>query len=282
MRPILDQPALEPAQRAAVYAVEDRLIDVGSPLPVRIYEPSANAPLPILMYFHGGAFFSGTLESHDEIARALCAAAGFKVVSVGYRLAPEHPFPTPLLDCYEATAWVTSHEHELGWDGLTLAVCGDSSGGNLAAAVSQLARERRDFVVSAQVLFYPGLDLASAASEYPSRQENAVGYGLETAQLPDFYSFYLSRGADPADPLVSPLKEDWLESLPPTLVITAEYDPLRDEGETYGLKLKEAGVPAEIFRYEGATHGFLGKFTHLPEFEDVYRRAADFLAGQRS
>ena len=273
-----DVPVLPLEQRVKVYSVEEKNIPTtDSEISVRIYTPAEADSYPVLLYFHGGAFFSGNLETHDEIVRPICKESGYKVISVGYRLAPEHPFPTPLNDCYNAAKWVAEHKEELKWDGQNLAVAGDSAGGNLAAAVSFLAREKKEFAVTKQVLFYPSLDLDLSELRYPSLKENARGYFVETDALPEFNSFYLIGDVDVNNPLVSPIREDNLEDLPAALVITAEYDPMRDEGEQFAENLKQCGVLVETKRYEGVTHGFLGKWTHLDEYKDVYGVAGEFL-----
>ncbi|WP_087974628.1 alpha/beta hydrolase [Oceanobacillus rekensis] len=278
-RKSMNAPSIPLEKRVQVHSIEDKKVPTSeADIPVRIYTPEEKSSYPILMYFHGGAFFSGNLESHDEIARPLASVSGYKVIAVDMRLAPEHPYPAALVDCYNVTKWVTEHKGELNWDGENLAISGDSSGGNLAAAVSLMAREKREFTITKQVLFYPSLDLDfSDISRYPSLTENRKGYGLETDALPEFNSFYLSGGADPNDPLVSPIKEENLENLPAALVITAEHDPLRDEGERFAENLRKSGVHVETKRYDGVVHGFLGKWTHLDEFKDVYQRTGEFL-----
>lgn len=277
-RKVLNQPLIPEEERVPVHHIEDRIIpgpDVK--IPVRIYTPHANGPYPLLMYFHGGGFIAGTIESHDPIVREIAVASGHKVISVGYRLAPEHPFPAGVMDCYHATKWVAEHMEELNGDGKNLAVAGDSAGGNLAAAVSLLARERKEFTITKQVLFYPSLDLDVSEFRYPSLFENAEGNGLESRELAEYYEYYFDEKGSPQDPLASPVKAKDFSNLPEALVITAEMDPLRDEGEYYAKRLQEAGVPVELKRYEGAVHGFLGQWTHLEEYADVYERVARFL-----
>ncbi|QCR32119.1 alpha/beta hydrolase [Lysinibacillus sp. SGAir0095] len=273
-----DGPVLPIEQRVQVHSVEKRTIRTNeADIDVRIYTPAEADFYPVLLYFHGGAFFSGSLETHDEIVRPICKESGYKVISVGYRLAPEHPFPSGLNDCYNVAKWVTEHMDELKWDGQNLAVAGDSAGGNLAAAVSLLARAKKEFTISKQVLFYPSLDLDLSELRYPSLTENAKGYFVETEALPEYNSFYLVGDVDPNNPLVSPIREENLTNLPNALIITAEYDPMRDEGELFAEKLKKSGVLVERKRYEGVTHGFLGKWTHLNEYKGVYQRAGEFL-----
>ncbi|SFE84969.1 alpha/beta hydrolase [Blastococcus tunisiensis] len=265
------------AERPSLHAVEDRDADG---VPVRIYTPVEADTCGLLVYFHGGAFFLGSLETHDHVARNLAKETGLTVVSVGYRRAPEAAFPAGLQDCYAVVRWAAEHGDELGWDGGTLAIAGDSSGGTFVAAVAAMAHDDGFGAITHQVLFYPSLDLDFDEDRYPSLRENAVGYGMETAGLRPFNAFYLDSGADPADPLVSPIKRADLSGLPPALVVTAEHDPLRDEGELYGRRLQEAGVPATVSRYDGAGHGFVQHFSWIPEFARVHRETADFLRGR--
>jgi acetyl esterase len=246
-------------------------------VPVRVYTPAEAERLGVLVYFHGGAFFLGSLDTHDHVARALAKETGLQVVSVGYRLAPEHSFPAGLEDCYGVVRWVASNPEGLGWDGVTLALAGDSSGGNFVAAVAGMAKDDRLDVVTHQVLFYPSLDLDFDVDRYASLRENAVGYGLETAGLRPFNAFYLDSGADPDDVRVSPIKREDLSGLPPALIITGEFDPLRDEGELYGARLEAAGVEATVSRYAGAGHGFLQHFYWIPEYYRALVETAEFL-----
>lgn len=275
-------PPLE--KRLPVHAVADRVLPtpVGA-IPVRVYRPTAAQSHPVLVHFHGGAFFLGSLDTHDHVARELANATLCAVVSVDYRLAPEHAFPAGLNDCYAVVQWIAKHgrdpEQGIGWDGRILAVAGDSSGGTFAAAVAAKAHDDGLRCITHQVLFYSSLDLDFDPERYESLKTNAVGYGLETAGLKPFNAFYLASGADPSDPLVSPIKRSDLRGLPPAFIVTAEHDPLRDEAELYGRKLAKAGVPVTVRRYESAGHGFVQHFSWLPEFHGVFAETADFLRG---
>ena len=266
-----------PGDRLPLHAVEDATAhaDTGD-VPVRIYTPSSDAS-GLLVYFHGGAFFLGSLETHDHVARALARETGLVVVSVGYRRAPESPFPAGLDDCYGAVRWAAER---YGSDGGTLAIAGDSSGGGFVAAVAAMAHDDGFDRITHQIMFYPSLDLDFDLDRYPSLRENAEGYGMETAGLAPFNAFYLDSGADPADPRVSPIKRDDLTGLPPALIITAQYDPLRDEGELYGARLSEAGVETTVHRYEFANHGFVANFSWIPECYQAFVETAGFLTGR--
>ncbi|WGD38867.1 alpha/beta hydrolase [Streptomyces cathayae] len=267
-----------PEERLPLHAVEDLTARTASgEVPVRIYTPAEADRHGVLVYFHGGAFFLGSLNTHDHIARSLAKETGLKVVSVGFRLAPEAAFPAGLDDCYAVVRWVAEEGESLAWDGTTLALAGDSSGGNLVAAVAAKAHDDGFDRITHQILYYPSLDLDFDVDRYASLRENAVGYGLETAGLKPFNAFYIDSGADPADPLVSPIKRADLTGLPPALVVTAEYDPMRDEGELYGRRLREAGVEAKVSRYEGAGHGFVQHFSWIPEYHAVFAETRDFL-----
>ncbi|CAI9410519.1 alpha/beta hydrolase [Nocardioides sp. T2.26MG-1] len=253
--------------RLPVHAVQDTAY---AGVPVRVYLPVPEPADGVIVYVHGGAFFLGSLETHDHVARELAVATGRTVVSVGYRRAPEAAYPAGLDDCYAVV------RHVLG-AGDTVALVGDSSGGNFVATLAAMAHDDGLGGVTHQVLLYPSLDLDFDEDRYPSLRENAVGHGLETAALKPFNAFYVDSGADPADPRVSPIKRADLSGLPPALVVTAELDPLRDEGELYAARLREAGVHATVSRYAGAGHGFVQHQGSLPEFHRVYDEIAGFL-----
>lgn len=280
----LDPVAMRAAEEAHVAPLQEREpvhlvkeMTVHS-VPTRVYMPAEAKHASFIVYFHGGAFFLGSLDTHDHIARRLANETGYTVISVGYRLAPEHTFPAGLDDCYTVVKAVVEDAEEMGVDdALQLAIVGDSSGGNFVAAVAAMAKDDGFEHITHQVLFYPSLDLDFDESRYPSLVENAVGYGLETAGLKPFNDFYLSSGADPDDPLVSPIKRKDLSGLPKALILTGEHDPLRDEGELYGARLQEAGVETKVSRYAGAGHGFVQHFGWLPEYGKAYAETAAFL-----
>ncbi|MCX6498820.1 MAG: alpha/beta hydrolase [Arthrobacter sp.] len=266
------------ADRLPLVAVEDATATTATgDVAIRIYTPTAADSYGVIVYFHGGAFYLGSLDTHDGVARALAKETGFKVVAVDYRRAPEAAYPAGLQDCYGVLRWAAESGESLKWDGTSLAVAGDSSGANFVAAVTAMAHDEGFEGITHQVLFYPSVDLDFDVERYVSLQENARGYGLETVGLKPWNSFYLDSGADPADPLVSPIKREDLAGLPPALIITAEFDPLRDEGELYGRRLTEAGVSATVSRYAGANHGFVQNFSWIPEYHRAFEETADFL-----
>jgi acetyl esterase len=251
--------------------VEDRTVPgPAGEIPVQVYVPDAAGPLPILVYYHGGGWVSGCIETHENACRALANQTPAVVVSVEYRCAPETKFPGPLEDCYAATAWVAEHGAELGGDPTRLAVGGDSAGGNLAAAVALLARERGGPKIGFQLLIYPVTDYNFETASY---QEAAEGYGLTQDSMRLFWELYLPTEADGANPLASVLRAD-LAGLPPAYVITAEYDPLRDEGDAYAEKLKAAGVSVEHVSYPGQIHGFFNVGTMMKSREGDGCRAS--------
>jgi acetyl esterase len=236
-------------------------------LPVRLYKPEgAGAAPPLVVYYHGGGWVIGSIESHDATCRALARASGCAVASVEYRLAPESAFPAAPEDCYAATKWLAENASELGVDGERVAVAGDSAGGNLAAVVSLMARDRGGPRISYQVLIYPAVDVLG---EYPSRQENAEGYFLTTRAMRWFYDHYIQDESQTKDPLASPLLADDHSGLPPAIVITAGFDPLRDEGEAYAEKLREAGVEVRSSRYDSTIHGFASMIGALDDARDA-------------
>ncbi len=231
-------------------------------IPVRIYTPARNGPFPILVFFHGGGWVIGDLDSHDALCRSLSNQVGCMVVSVDYRLAPEHKFPAAPEDCYAATSWVAEHAAQLNGDASRIAVGGDSAGGNLAAIIPQMAKERGGPPLVFQFLIYPATDMRMKT---PSVEENAEGYGLTKQDMIWFTNHYLNNEEDKANPLASPLLTSDLSGLPPALVITAEFDPLRDEGEQYAQRLKEVGVPVTASRYNGMIHGFVSLASFLDQ-----------------
>jgi acetyl esterase len=243
------------APPAAVAAVTERTIPgPGGELRLRIYRPAGPGPLPILAFFHGSGFVLCSLDTHDGMCRNLCAGAGCIVASVDYRLAPEHKFPAGLDDCVAATGWLAAHAAELDGDAGRIAVAGDSAGGNLAAAAALRIRDECGLVLCGQLLIYPVTDYHTPGT--PSYRENAEGYGLTRDTMVWFWDHYLADPDDAAHPYASPMRAPDLGGLPPALVVTAEYDPLRDEGGHYAGKLRAAGGCAVTSRWPGMNHGF--------------------------
>ena len=229
----------------------------GGPIPLRVYRPAGVPPgtaLPVLVYYHGGGWVIGDLDTHDVQCRQITAEAGITVVAVDYRLAPEHKFPAAADDAWAATRWVVAHAGELGVDAGRLAVAGDSAGGNLAAVVALMARDAGGPAIALQVLIYPVTDVGAESQSYG---DFAEGYMLTRDGMRWFTNHYLKSPAEAKDWRVSPLRAASLAKLPPALVITAGFDPLRDEGAAYARRLTEAGVQVDYVNYGGMIHGFM-------------------------
>ncbi|HSW37869.1 MAG TPA: alpha/beta hydrolase, partial [Acidobacteriota bacterium] len=243
-------------------------------IPARIYEPSGTRPFPVIIYFHGGGWVLGDIEGSDGFCRNLADASGCIVVSVGYRLAPEHPFPAAVDDSYYATRWVAGNSASFGGDPARIAVCGDSAGGNLAAVVALIARDHGEPAIRFQLLVYPVTD---AACDTMSFSENAEGYFLTRDAMRWFWKQYVPDEAERFNPYASPLRAANLANLPEALVITAEYDPLRDEGENYAERMRADGTVVTLTRYDGMIHGFFAMGTFLDKGKAAFRQAAEAL-----
>lgn len=275
------------AQMAAIQAIaaepvariEDRVIpgpEEEESIPLRVYTPSAPfasraGALPILLFFHGGGWTLGDLETDDPLCRSLTNRVGCLTISVGYRLAPEHRFPEPLEDCLTAARWVEEHAASLGGDPARIAVAGESSGANLAAAVALAARDQGGPRIAHQLLICPATDAASSTDSY---REYGEGYLLTRSDMRWFWGHYLARPEDGSHPYASPLRAPDLRGLPGATVITAECDPLRDEGEAFGARLAQAGVPARVERFAGMIHGFVNLGALLPPGIEALELAA--------
>jgi len=247
-----------PTAGAEMASVEDRRIPGGEPgveIGIRIYTPKGgDGPFPIVAYFHGGGWVIGDLETHDHWCRAIASDVPAVVVAADYRLAPEHRFPAAAEDCYAAAKWVASNARALHGDPARLAVAGDSAGGNLSAAVAQMARDRGGPAIAFQLLLCPVTEHGYDTASY---RENAEGYLLTKSGMVWFWNHYLGDAEKHArDPRASPMAAKNLAGLPPAHVVTAEYDPLRDEGEAYAERLRAAGVPVTLQRYDGQIHNF--------------------------
>ena len=255
---------LSAAPEPVASVIERRIPGPGGALAIRVYrpvEPTASA----IVYFHGGGWVIGSLGGADGACRALANHGGCVVISVDYRLAPETKFPGPVLDAYAAVRWVAASAAELGIDPSRVGVGGSSAGGNLAAAASLMARDRGGPRIAFQLLVVPVADLRYGAR---SHDDFAVGYGLTKADMEWYASHYLARPEDADDPYASVARAD-LRGMPPAFVVTAECDPLRDDGERYAAKLREAGVPADAKRYPGMFHGFMAFPDRLPEAREA-------------
>jgi acetyl esterase len=251
---------------------ESRDVDAGG-VPARLYRPSTSTRVGLLVYYHGGGWVLGSVDTHDDVCRKLARAMGHAVLSVDYRLAPEHPFPAPVEDSVNALRWAHANAMELGIDPNRIAVGGDSAGGNLAAVVANMAPVPLRY----QMLIYPVTDATRSSQSYV---DNAEGYRLTAAGMKWFCDHYLSGGAgSPTDPRVSPLfvTDHVLADSPPALVITAEYDPLRDEGEDYARRLMEAGVPCSLVRYNGMIHGFFSMSEMIDDGMKAIEHAASLV-----
>lgn len=249
---------------------EDRKIaGPGGDIPVRIYTPAGAGPFPAMVFFHGGGWVLGNLDTHDSVCRDITAGAECVTVSVDYRLAPENKFPAAPEDCYCATKWVADHASEIGVDRNLIAVGGDSAGGNLAAVVALMARDRGGPRIAYQLLIYPAIDPADAT---PSQREfDRDGFILSRADMEWFWGHYLENANQRSNPYACPSRASSLAGLPPAFVLTAELDPLRDEGESYAAMLNAAGVRVTARRYNGVCHGFLGMGLRV----DAGKRAID-------
>ena len=244
------------APAADVASVREQTIaGPGGPLRIRIYTPPGAGPFPLLVFFHGSGFVLCSLDTHDGMCRNLCAGTGCVVASVDYRLAPEHKFPAAIEDCVHATRWAAAHAAELGADPTRTAVAGDSAGANMAAVAALRLRDEHGPPLCGQLLLYPVTDYHTPGT--PSYEENAEGYGLTRDTMTWFWAHYLTDPSQGVHPHAAPLRAPDLSGLPPALVVTAEYDPLRDEGELYAARLEGAGVPTALTRYDGVNHGFM-------------------------
>jgi acetyl esterase len=244
-------------------------------LPVRLYASEYGGLRPALIYFHGGGFVFGNLETHDAVCRALAKESGGVVISVDYRLSPEHKFPAAVEDAYAATVWAAASAERLGIDPHRIAVGGDSAGGNLATVIAMRCRDAGGPELAAQLLIYPVTDVSSF--ETGSHRELGEGYFLTRAGMEWFTSHYLASANQARHPEVSPLLATDLSGLPAALVITAEFDPLRDEGEAYAQRLQEAGVRVTVSRYPGMIHGFVSMRGVLAGGRQAIQEAATFL-----
>ncbi len=259
----------------AIEHIEDATISTPAyEIPIRIYRPSNKPKLPVVVMYHGGGWVIGDLTTVDGQSREVCLGTGAIVVTVDYRLAPEHRFPAAVDDCFAALQWVEENIESYGGDPGRIALAGDSAGGNLAAVVALKSRDERGPQARCQLLVYPVID--GTRFDTSSYLENAEGFGLSVDDMKWFWEEYVDQG-NRDNPYASPLMAETLEGLPPALVMTAEYDVLRDEGEAYGERLKLEGVASEVVRYDGYTHGFFSDTGTIPDTRKAMKDACDFL-----
>jgi len=264
--PPVDHPGLEKIENRAIVRPD------GTALPLRIYVPPGAAPLGVCLYFHGGGWVLNNLDTHDELVRNLTIASGCVFVSVDYRLAPEHRYPAAIEDAYMSLCWVSDHAAEIGVDASRIAVAGDSAGGNLAAVVCLMSRDRGGPRIAFQALAYPVTDCNFERASY---RKNAEGYFLTRREMIWFWSQYVLSSEQMSEPYASPLLAS-LENLPPAVVLIAEFDPLYDEGNDYAHALRNAGVEVTLLRYEGMIHAFARR---VQQFEMARKAIQDI--GQR-
>ncbi len=264
------KPTAEPLAR-----VENRSIPgPAGEIPVRLYADTDDANLPIVVFFHGGGWVLSSVDGHDALARRIALRSSAMVISVDYRLAPEHPFPAPHDDCWAATAWLAEHATDWGGDTSRIAVCGDSAGGNLAAGVAIRARDEGTRLTM-QALIYPCIDDHQDA--YPSMSENAEGFFLTASDMTWFWDQFVP-GEHRFDPRAVPARCELLTGLAPAYVQTAEFDPLRDEAELYARRLGEAAVTVTVDRYPGVVHGFVSRWHAIGRAEQAHDDLARALA----
>jgi acetyl esterase len=261
----------------AVPGYETRVGEPRDPVPVRIYHPEGDGPRPTVVYFHGGGFVLGGLDTHDDVCRHVCEATGAVVVAVDYRLAPEHPFPAAIEDGYAATAWAAESPAAVGGDG-RVAVMGDSAGGTLAAVVSLLARDRDGPDIVHQTLVYPAVE---PGRDRPSWAENLGAGYLTEADFDWFEDCYYGSDVHDANPYAFPMAAASHADLPPATVVTAGFDPLRDEGRAYAETLADAGVPVTHHNYDDVVHGFFGLLAD-PSLDRAHEAIDDVTADLRA
>ena len=262
-----------------IYKKWDRkVVCNGREVPVRIYPCKEATKGRLILFFHGGVWAAESVDTYNNVCKTMAKQLKSRIISVEYSLAPENPFPTGLEDCYSVAKNLLLHTDEFGVEPQDITLIGDSAGGNLAAAVSLMARDRQEFQIARQVLLYPvTYNDHSAASPFPSVQENGTGYLLTAKRMCEYLTLYKSCEDDLQNPYFAPLLEKNLANQPKTLIITAEYDPLRDEGEAYGNALKDAGNDVSIYRMRDALHGFFSLGYGFEQVRKAYSLIDEFL-----
>ena len=246
-------------------------------LQYRVFVPAAPTPMPVIVYFHGGGWVGGSLAVVDEPCRAIANRCGAVVIAASYRLSPEARFPAATEDAYAAVQWASANAATYGGDANRLGVMGDSAGANLAAVVSMMARDRKGPAIKAQILTYP---VIQRDGDFASRKANGEGYLLTSAGVAWFWKQYLASDADAVNPYASPIMAKDLTDLPPALVLTAEFDPARDEGEAYGKALAKAGVPVTVRRFDGLIHGVFWMSGAVPRGAELQQAIVQFVSKQ--
>lgn len=257
--------------------IQDRMIPVDSDyeIPIRIYRKSDKENQPIIIYYHGGGWVIGSIETHDALCRWLTLYSDCIVVSVEYRLAPEFPYPTAVHDAYAAAKWIHKHAHELGGNPEKIAVAGDSAGATLATVVCMKAKKHQDLNFVSQILYYPTIEFTFDTDSY---KQFAEGYMLTKERMKWFANHYFQKDLEKAKhPEASPILAEDVSGQPPAFIITAEYDPLRDEGEAYAEKLKNAGVEVVCKRYAGMIHGFIRAASIIDKGKEAIVETSEFL-----
>lgn len=267
-----------------VYRTLDRKIMAGArEIPVRVFHPRHRDDDKVLLFFHGGGWVTGDINSYTRVCAIMARQTGRTVISVDYRLAPEHPYPAGLEDCYEAARALFQHPDMIRCTCSDITLVGDSAGGNLAAAVSLMARDRGEFLPRRQILLYPATYWDHGpGSPFPSVNENGRDYILTARRVQNYMELYAPAERDRRSPYVAPLTAENLSDQPDTLVITAQYDPLRDEGEAYGRRLRESGNRVRVFRIDDALHGFLTLPRHSRPVKECYEIIRSFLDRQEN
>ncbi|NLY85298.1 MAG: alpha/beta hydrolase [Tissierellia bacterium] len=270
----LINPPIEP-----IYKVLDhRIMKDNREIPVRVFIPRENPQPKLLIFFHGGGWVTGNIDSYTNVCANMANMTNHTVVSVDYRLAPEYPFPNGLEDCYWATREIFLNSEKLNFKKDDITLIGDSAGGNLAAVVSLMARDRGEFLPKKQILIYPSTYYDhSESSPFPSVVENGKDFIMTSKRIQDYMDLYVKNKEDRLNPYVAPLLSEDLSNQPKTLIITAEFDPLRDEGEAYGIKLREFGNDVKIYRIKNALHGFLSNPLNSGHTEELYEIVNSFL-----
>ncbi len=257
---MLDLSAPVDPQLMAERVADRKITGPGGEIPIRLYYPQGNSPYPVVVYFHGGGWVIGNLDTHHALCHALSKTSGCLVVAVDYRLAPENPYPAAIEDAYAATCWVADNAKAIRAAESRIAVLGDSAGGTLATVAAMMARDRGKPDIALQVLIYPITDYNFNTASYLN---NGEGYMLTRDLMKWFWNLYLADEKVADQPYVSPLRATDLSGLPEALILTAEFDPLCDEGEAYAQRLQEAGIRVKLTRYNGMIHGFMRMTSRL-------------------